>query len=151
MTPGDDKLLDGLTALGCGVKREEGAIFVSLPDDFAEFVFDFQGESLYLGTTFMTPEEFDASSHGPVLDRFLLELHDRSLGCHFAYDRQGFLTIGSELYRCQLDARGILELMDQVAFVIEICLPICDRILETGVAPTDAEIDEAFGANKKLH
>jgi len=58
----DDELFDGLTALGCSVNHAEGAIFVVLPDEFAEFVFDRQGDWLYLGTTFLTPEELEASA-----------------------------------------------------------------------------------------
>ena len=61
-----DELLEGLSALGCGVNRSEGAIFVSLPDDFAEFLFDHQGDLLYLGTTLLTPEEFADSDFGRI-------------------------------------------------------------------------------------
>ena len=146
-----EDLLQGLTSLGCSVQDSDGAVFVALPDDFAEFVFDRQGDWLYLGTSFLTPEEFADSGFSGRLDRFLLELQDRSLGCHFSYDRNGFLMIGTEVNLGLLSAREVLHIMDQIAFVIEVCIPFCDRILQTGEVPPDADIDKAFGANAKLH
>ena len=151
MTDDKDELLQGLTSLGCSVEKSNGAIFVALPDDFAEFVLDRQEDWLYLGTSFLTPDEFDASEYCGQLDRFLLELQDRSLGCHFSYDRNGYLMIGAEVNLGVLRARDILHVMDQIAFIIEVCIPFCDRILQTGEVPSDAEIDKAFGANAKLH
>ena len=152
MTIEKDELLEGLQTLGCGVQREGGAVFVSLPDDFAEFVLDWQGDWLYLGTTFLTPEEFGDSEFTGRLDRFLLELQDRSLGCHFAYDRNGFLMLGSELHRNHLaEPRDVLASMEQIAYVLEACLPYCDEVLQTGQIPLDAEMDRAFGTNAKLH
>lgn len=147
----NDDLLNGLTALGCGVKKADGTTYISLPDDFAEFILDRPGEWLYLGTTFLTPEEIDASAYAASLDRFLLELQDRNLGCHFAYSKNGFLTIGAELYQPEMSAKELLQVMDQIAFVIESCIPICDQILEDGRIPADNEIDLAFGAGEKLH
>lgn len=146
-----DELLEGLSALGCGVNRSEGAIFVSLPDDFAEFLFDHQGDLLYLGTTLLTPEEFADSEFTGRLDRFLLELQDRSLGCHFSYDRNGYLMIGCEIHRKLVSPKNVLHAMDQIAFVIEACIPYCDQVLETGMIPSDEDMDLAFGTNAKLH
>ena len=148
----NDELLQGLSALGCGVQQHEGATFVSLPDNFAEFVLDRQGEWLYLGTTFLNPEEFESSDYSGRLDRFLLELQDRSLGCHFSYDRNGYLMIGTEIHLQQQTAKGILQAMEQIAFVIEVCIHFCDRVLEGNPIPADAELDEAFGAvGGRLH
>lgn len=146
-----DELLDDLTALGCGIQREGGAVFVSLPDEFAEFVLDRQGDWFYLGTTFLAPEEFADSEFTGRLDRFLLELQDRSLGCHFSYDHNGFLMIGTELNRGEATADDVLRAMDQVAYVLEACLPYCDEVLRTGQIPMDDEMDRAFGTNAKLH
>ena len=151
MTGDKDELLEGLAALGCGIKQEDGAVFVSLPDEFAEFVLDRQGEWFHLGTTFLTPEEFADSEFTGRLDRFLLELQDRSLGCHFSYDRNGFLMVGTELHRQQAEAGDVLHAMEQIAYVLEACLPYCDQVLETGQIPMDAEMDQAFGTNAKLH
>ena len=79
-----DDLLEGLVSLGCGVNKMDGTTFVSLPDDFAEFIIDRLGDWFYLGTTFMAPEEMVSTEHSGALDRFLLELQDRNLGCHFS-------------------------------------------------------------------
>lgn len=146
-----DELLDGLSALGCGVQKNDGAVFVSLPDEFAEFVFDQQAEWLYIGTTLLTPEEFADSQFTGRLDRFLLELQDRSLGCHFSYDRNGYLMIGTEIQQSLVSPRQVLHAMDQIAFVIEACISFCDHVLETGLIPTDADMDLAFGTNARLH
>ena len=146
-----DALLDGLISLGCGVKTDDGFTLVTLPDDYDEFVFERLGEWLYLGTTLMTPDDFAASEYVAALDRFLLELQHRSLGCHFSYDGSGFLTIGTELYLNQQTAEEVLQTMEQIAFVIDACLPLCDRVLESGELPADREIDNAFGVSEKLH
>ncbi len=151
MAKTNDDLLERLTSLGCGVETTEGTTLVSLPDDYAEFVFERLGGWLYLGTTFMAPEEFADSEHANTLDRFLLELQDRNLGCHFSYDRAGFLSIGTELYPGQQVADELLQIMEQIAFVIEVCLPLCDLVLENGELPSDEEIDSAFGVSVKLH
>lgn len=151
MAKKNDELLQGLAALGCGLRDVEGSTFIALPDEYAEFVFDRLGEWLYLGTTFMTPEEFADSAYSETFNRFLLELQDRNLGCHFSYDRHGYLTIGTELFQNQLAAKHVLQVMDQIAFVIEVCIPLCDQILETGKVPSDAEVDDAFGTSEKLH
>ena len=151
MSRQNDDLLDGLKALGCGIKTSDGFTLVSLPDDYDEFVFEQLGEWLYLGTTLLTPDDFAASEHVAVLDRFLLELQHRSLGCHFSYDGSGFLTIGTELYLHQQTAEEVLQTMEQIAFVIDACLPLCDQVLETGELPADKEIDNAFGVSEKLH
>jgi len=151
MTTQNNELLDGLETLGCSVKTADGFILVSLPDDYDEFVFEQLGEWLYLGTTLLTPDDFAASENLAALDRFLLELQHRSLGCHFSYDGSGFLTIGTELYLNQQTAEEVLQSMEQIAFVIDACLPLCDRVLATGELPADREIDGAFGVSEKLH
>ena len=151
MTRHNDDLLDGLEALGCSIKSADGFTLVSLPDDYDEFVFEQLGEWLYLGTTLLTPEDFEASEYASALDRFLLELQHRSLGCHFSYDGSGFLTIGTELYLNQQSPEEVLQTMEQIAFVIDTCLPLCDQVLETGQLPDDKEIDSAFGVSENLH
>ncbi len=147
----NDALLDGLISLGCGVKTADGFTLVTLPDDYDEFVFERLGEWLYLGTTLMTPEDFGDSDYTAVLDRFLLELQHRSLGCHFSYDGSGFLTVGTELYLNQQSPDEVLQTMEQICFVIDACLPLCDRVLESGELPTDKEVDSAFGVSENLH
>ncbi len=147
----NDALLDGLISLGCGVKTDDGFTLVTLPDDYDEFVFERLGEWLYLGTTLMTPEDFGDSDYTALLDRFLLELQHRSLGCHFSYDGSGFLTIGTELYLNQQNPDEVLQTMEQICFVIDACLPLCDRVLESGELPTDREVDSAFGVSENLH
>ncbi|MGD2172773.1 MAG: hypothetical protein PVI79_04785 [Gammaproteobacteria bacterium] len=151
MTRQNNDLLNGLEELGCSIKTADGFTLVSLPDDYDEFVFEQLGEWLYLGTTLLTPDDFAASAHTATLDRFLLELQHRSLGCHFSYDGSGFLTIGTELYMNQQTAEEVLQTMEQIAFVIDACLPLCDRVLDTGELPADKEIDSAFGVGDKLH
>jgi hypothetical protein len=147
----NNALLDGLKSLGCSIKTADGFTLVTLPDEYDEFVFEQLGEWLYLGTTLLTPEDLEASGYTAALDRFLLELQHRSLGCHFSYDGSGFLTIGTELYLNQQNSEEVLQTMEQIAFVIDTCLPLCDRVLETGELPADKEIDSAFGVSEKLH
>lgn len=151
MTQDKGDLLDGLKALGCRVEETEKSTFVALPDEYAEFVFEHMDSWIYLGTTFMAPDEVTGSEHGAALDRFLLELQDRSLGCHFSYDRAGYLTIGNELQSGELTAQDLLGAMEQIAYVIEVCLPVCDGILQTGDTPDDKEMDNAFGLHVSLH
>ena len=146
-----DALLDGLISLGCGVKNADGLTLVTLPDDYDEFVFERLGEWLYLGTTLMAPEDFGDSNYTAALDRFLLELQYRSLGCHFSYDAAGFLTIGTELPVNQQNPDEVLQTMEQICFVIDACLPLCDRVLDSGESPTDKEVDSAFGVSENLH
>lgn len=145
------ELLDGLEALGCQVERADGANLVSLPDGYGEFVMDWQGSVLYVGTTFMGPDEFADSSHAVALYRFLLELQDRSLGCHFACDRAGYLCIGNELLPHQQSPEQVMQVMEQIAYVIESCIGMCDQIIESGEMPDDDEVDQAFGISKNLH
>lgn len=151
MSGQNNALLDGLESLGCSIKSTDGFTLVSLPDEYDEFVFEQLGEWLYLGTTLLTPEDFETSEYTAALDRFLLELQHRSLGCHFSYDGSGFLTIGTELYLNQQNPEEVLQTMEQIAFVIDICLPLCDQVLETGQLPADKEIDSAFGVSENLH
>ncbi len=146
-----ENLLDGLAKLDCRVDRADGGIYVTLPDEYAEFVFEQMGGWIYLGTTFMAPEDLDHSDHNPALDRLLLELQDRNLGCHFSYDRAGYLSIGTVIYPLQVSAREVLETMEQIAFVTEVCIPICVQVLSSGEIPSDREIDQAFGLNEHLH
>ncbi len=147
----NDDLLSGLIALGCGVENAEGGTLVSLPDDYDEFIFERMGEWLYIGTTLMSPEEFEDSDNVAALDRFLLTLQHRNLGCHFSYDGAGYLTIGTELYPEQQHAGEVLQTMEHIAFVIDVCLPYCDQVLATGELPLDTEVDQAFGLHEKLH
>jgi len=151
MMMSNDELLTGLEALGCGVERAEGSVFVSLPGEEGEFVYDRFGETLYLGATFMTPDELDDSEFVHRLDRFLLELQDRNLGCHFSYDKNGYLSLGAEMDASRQTADDLLQRMDQIAWVVESCIAMCDRILETGELPLDREVDEALGVSQKLH
>ncbi len=151
MTQGTDKLLEELTAFGCSVKVIKGTTLVTLPENEGEFIFEQMGEWLYLGTTFMAPEEFETSDHCGQLDRFLLELQHRNLGCRFSYDSAGFLTIGNELAPDQQQASDVLQQLEQILFVIESCILLCDNVLESGDIPGDREVDEAFGVNEALH
>ena len=45
----------------------------------------------------------------------------------------------------------VLQTMEQICFVIDASLPLCDRVLESGELPTDREIDSAFGVREALH
>jgi hypothetical protein len=151
MTPENDKLLIGLIDQGCATKEVDGTTLISLPEDEAEFIFERMGNWLYLGTTFMAPEEFESSEHVSRLDRFLLELQHRNLGCRFSYDSAGFLTIGGELGLEQQQPENVLQVLEQILFVIESCILLCDQVLDSGEIPTDKEVDEAFGVNENLH
>lgn len=151
MTNENDELLAALEARGCEVEHADGAVFVSLPGEDGEFVFDRYGDTLYLGATFMTPEEIAESAYAARLDRFLLELQDRNLGCHFSYDKGGYLSVGAELNPAQQTADDLLQHMEQIAYVIEACISLCDRVLETGEVPSDQEVDAALGVSQKLH
>ena len=151
MTVQKDELLDGLIAQGCVTKEIEGTTLISLPEDEAEFIFERMGSWLYIGTTFMAPEEFEASAHVNGLDRFLLELQHRNLGCRFSYDSAGFLTIGGELSPEQQQPEKVLQMLEQILFIIESCILLCDQVLESGEIPSDQEVDKAFGVNENLH
>lgn len=143
--------MDGLIALGCRVEMADGGSLVSLPGDYDEFICERMGEWLYIGTTLMTPDELDASSQVASLDRFMLTLQHRNLGCHFSYDGAGYLTIGTELYPERQQADEVLHTMEHIAFVIDVCLPFCDQVLATGQLPDDDDVDRAFGLSEKLH
>ncbi len=151
MVQENDDLLDGLIALGCGVEKAEGSVLVSLQGDYEEFIFERMGEWLYIGTTLMSPDEFEDSGQVASLDRFMLTLQHRNLGCHFSYDGAGYLTIGTELYPEQQQADEVLQTMEHISFVIDVCLPLFDQVLTTGGIPDHPEVDSAFGLNEKLH
>lgn len=151
MTKTKDELLDGLQALGCTIEHADGAIFVSLPGEEGQFVYDRFGGVLYLGATLMAPEEFAESEYVGKLDRFLLELQDRNLGCHFSYDKAGYLSVGAELNPDRQTADDLLQRMEQIAYVIDACIPMCDQVLDSGEIPDDGEVDEAFGLRERLH
>ena len=151
MDNNEDSLLNGLASLGCEVRDADGYVFITLPDEQDEFVYERMGEWLYLGTTFMTPEELEGAEHVSALDRFLLELQHRNLGCHFSYDGSGYLTLGAELYPEQQHAQEVLHVMEQISFVIDASLSLCDEVLESGSLPPDLEVDKAFGLLEKLH
>ena len=146
-----ENTLEGLKKLGCGIERVDRTLLVTLPDKFAEFVFEHLGGWLYLGTTFLTPDELNEAPYPDRLEHFLLILQHRNLGCRFSYDAGGFLSIGTELSPDQQTPEEILENMEQIAFVIEICLPLCDHVLATGEIPADKEVDQAFGITDSLH
>jgi hypothetical protein len=151
MTQETEALLNQLKANGCKVKVVNDTTLISLPEEEGEFIFEPMGAWLYLGTTFMAPDEFESSDHHSSLDRFLLELQHRNLGCRFSYDSAGFLTIGNELNPSQQTAEEVLQILEQILFIIESCILLCDIVLETGQIPTDREVDEAFGVNENLH
>ena len=151
MTVEKDELLNQLIAEGCSTKLIDGTTLVSLPEDDAEFVFERMGGWLYLGTTFMGPEDFEISDHVAQLDRFLLELQHRNLGCRFSYDGAGYLTIGEELDPDHQQTGDVIEMLVQILFIIESCIHLCDQVLDTGEIPSDRDVDEAFGVNENLH
>ena len=151
MTGKNDELLNALISQGCTTKEMDGVTLISLPEDEAEFIFEHMGGWLYLGTTFMDPEEFETSEHEGGLNRFLLELQHRNLGCRFSYDGAGFLTIGGELDPEHQQANDVLQMLIQILFIIESCIRMCDQVLDTGQIPSDREVDEAFGVNENLH
>lgn len=147
----NEKLMQGLAQRGCRIEHADGLSYVSLPDDYAEFIYQPFDFTSYLGTSFLTPEELAASHYSDVLDRFLLELQDRNLGCYFSYDSAGFLNLGLRLNPSMLAPDCVIEAMEQIAYVIDVCLPLCDRVLESGELPGDSEVDAAFGINDTLH
>jgi len=147
----NDELLKQLISRGCTTKTIDGITLISLPEDEAEFIFELMGGWLYLGTTFMDPDEFETSEYEGQLNRFLLELQHRNLGCRFSYDGAGFLTIGGELDPEHQQADDVLQMLVQILFIIESCINLCDQVLDTGQIPSDREVDEAFGVNENLH
>lgn len=156
MSEYENELLGGLESLGCRIDRTDGGIFIAL-DDYAEFVFEhmtgFENTRgrIYLGSMLLTPEEIAGSEYAAALNRFLLELQDRSLGCHFSYNQEDFLTIGHEFDAERVAARDLFGVMEQISFIIEVCLPLFDRILDSGVVPDDQEMHQAFGLQAKFH
>lgn len=146
-----DELLDALRTRGCTVKQVETTTLISLPEDYDEFVYERLGGWLYLGTTLYAPDDIDDSEHLGRLEHFLLILQHRNLGCRFSYDSAGYLTIGAELYPEQQKIDDVLEILDQMAFVLDVCVPFCDHVLSTGEIPSDREVDEAFGLGERLH
>ena len=146
-----DTLLDELVTLGCTTREIDGATLLTLPEDDGEFIYERMGNWLYLGTTFMAAEELEDSVHTSRLDRFLLELQHRNLGCRFSYDQAGFLTIGSDLGPEQQQAEKVMEILEHMLFVIESSILLCDQVLDSGEMPDDREVDEAFGLNDNLH
>ena len=151
MNPTSDPLLQSLAALGCGIKVVDHTTLITLPGDDGEFVYEQMGEWLYLGTTFMAPEEFEDSEFSAQLDRFLLQLQHRNLGCRFSYDSAGFLTIGGELGQQQQSAQEVMQMLEQILFIIDSCIHLCDKVLDSGDIPGDREVDDAFGVNEALH
>jgi hypothetical protein len=151
MKQNKDKLLDELVALGCTTREIDGATLLALPEDDGEFIYERMGNWLYLGTTFMAAEELEDSAYTSRLDRFLLELQHRNLGCRFSYDQAGFLTIGSDLGPEQQQADKVMEILEHMLFVIESSILLCDQVLDSGEMPGDREVDEAFGLNDNLH
>ena len=151
MTQENNDLLTGLVKLGCGVEPADAGALVSLPGEDDEFIFEHMGEWLYIGTTLMSPDEFEDSAYSASLDRFLLTLQHRNLGCHFSYDAAGYLTIGTVLYPEQQQVDTVMQVMEHICFVIDVCLPFCDLALQTGEIATDDEVDQAFGVSEKLH
>jgi len=151
MKQNKDKLLDELVTLGCTLREVDGATLLSLPDDDGEFIYERMGNWLYLGTTFMGADEMEDSAYTSRLDRFLLELQHRNLGCRFSYDQAGFLTVGSDLGPEQQQAEKVMEILEHMLFVIESSIGLCDQVLDTGELPDDSEVDEAFGLNDNLH
>jgi hypothetical protein len=151
MTRENDELVKQLISRGCTTKQVEGITLLTLPDDEAEFIFERMGGWIYLGTTFMEPDEFETSDYEGHLNRFLLELQHRNLGCRFSYDGSGFLTIGGELDPEHQQADDVLQMMGQILFIIESSIQLCDKVLESGQIPSDREVDEAFGVNENLH
>jgi len=146
-----DTLLDELVALGCTLREIDGTTLLTLPEDDGEFIYERMGNWLYLGTTFMAAEELEDSAHTSRLDRFLLELQHRNLGCRFSYDQAGYLTIGSDLGPDQQQAEKVMEILEHILFVIESSILLCDQVLDSGEIPDDREVDEAFGLNDNLH
>ena len=146
-----DDLLSGLIQLGCRVEAADAGALVSLPDDYDEFIFERMGDWLYIGTTLLTPEEFEDSPHLASLDRFLLVLQHRNLGCHFSYDAAGYLTLGTVLFPEQQQVNAVMQTMEHICFVIDVCLPFIDRVLDTGEIAEDEEVDKAFGISDRLH
>ncbi|MDH3534287.1 MAG: hypothetical protein OER87_00885 [Gammaproteobacteria bacterium] len=151
MATDNDDLLKGLVTLGCKVDRVDGAVLVSLPDDYGDFIFERLGNWLYVGATFLAPDEMEDSDHLGALDRFLLELQHRNLGCRFSYDDAGYLSIGAELNPKQQLPEEVFEIMDQISFICDVCFPMCEQILNDGEIPSNAEVDTAFGVSEKLH
>ena len=45
----------------------------------------------------------------------------------------------------------VLQMLVQILFIIESCINLCDQVLDTGLIPSDREVDEAFGVNENLH
>ena len=146
-----DELLSELKQLGCSVQNADAGALVTLPDDYDEFIFERMGEWLYIGTTLLTPDELDSSPHLARLDRFLLLLQHRNLGCHFSYDAAGYLTIGTVLYPEQQQVDSVMQTMEHICFVIDACLPLFDQTLETGDIANDDSVDRAFGIGDRLH
>jgi len=48
-------------------------------------------------------------------------------------------------------ANEVMQTMGHITFVIDVCLPLFDQVLATGVLPDHAKVDQAFGLGEKLH
>jgi hypothetical protein len=140
-----DGLLQGLIALGCRIERIGDSTIVFLPDQRTSFLFERIDSWIHLGSTFLRTEDLVESKHIQKLQRFLLELQHRCLGCRFSFDDDGLLAIGADVYPSHQHPEDLLLVMEQIDFVGNVVLPLCQHVLCRGKLPTATEIDEVFG------
>lgn len=145
-----DELLQRLGDLKCRIESQDtGDFVVHLPDDSTSFLFERIGGWIHLCSTLIPANILEKSIYAIKLERFLLEIQHRCLGCHFSFDDDGYLAIGADVYPNQQNPEDIFFIMRQTDYVGNVILPLCEKILRTGILPSDMEIDEAFDEEER--
>lgn len=130
---------------GFHAEERDGAILIAEADIDDAYILEDLGGFYNLSTVLYSSEEMASSEeYRPQLNYFLLKLQRRALGCVFAYDDSGALGIEVDLYPAQQDVDGVVDALDQLAYVANSVLTLLDRILSGNDEPNETEIEDAF-------
>jgi hypothetical protein len=83
--------------------------------------------------------------HAGALNRFLLQVHDRYLGCRFGYDDVGNLHVVHDIYPEDVSAKHIEDAMKRMDYATGALRSLMHQALESSTIPGDDLVDQAFG------
>jgi hypothetical protein len=143
-------LIPSLEGPDCNIETIESGIRISFYDEQVFDIFEIGGW-VQVGLALLAEDELDEVVYREDVDRFLLELNSRCLGCRFAFDPEGVLLIVEDIPLDQVDEHRINESLDSISFVAYV---FYDLIIETGrsgIAPSDEEVDAVVTEKEADH
>jgi hypothetical protein len=139
-----EELLSRLGGFGFEtIHSEPGQAVIRSRETAVAFILTIVDEWAQASLTVLEGDAVYASNHATALAVLAMRIHQRLLGCRFAFDDDGAVVANYDIYP-DAGVDHISFALGQLAYVASTVQPLFDAALETGAIASEEVIDDVF-------